>query len=254
MTLDGLLIGEVFAVLIVFCRIGTVLMLMPGVGEMYVPMRVRLLLALTVSYLLAPIVRPYLPPVASTTMQLFIQVAGEVTIGLFLGMAAKTLMATMHIAGMVIATHTNFAAAMLFDATQGSQSASLGVLLSMTALLMIFVTDTHLLMLQAFVDSYTMLEPQQAIPWHDMAVYFTKLVGMSFMVAIGLSMPFIVAAMVMNIAAGVLSRLMPNFQVFFVMMPAQIIFGLLVMVAVLPDIMMWYNRHLREQVENFLSF
>ncbi|MBI1275807.1 flagellar biosynthetic protein FliR [bacterium] len=254
MTLEGLLIGEIFSIMLVFCRIGTAIMFMPGIGEMYVPLRVRLLLSLTISYLLAPILKPYLPPVATSTMQLFMQVSTEIMYGFFIGMATKTLLATMHIAGMVIATHTNFATAMLFDSTQGSQSASLGVLLTLTSLLILLVTDTHLLVLQAFVDSYTMLKPTGAVPWHDMAVYFTRLVALSFMLALSLSMPFIVSAMVINIAAGVLSRLMPNFQVFFVMMPAQIIFGLLVMAAVLPDIMLWFHQHFREQMENFLSF
>jgi flagellar biosynthetic protein FliR len=252
-TLESLLVGELFATLLVFARVGSAIMLMPGVGELYVPLRVRLLFALTLSYVVAPILSPLLPSLPASAGVLVLLLIGEITIGIFMGMMTKTLLATMHIAGMLIASHSNFAAAMLFDASQNTQGATIGVFLGLTALLVMIATNLHLVMIEAFMDSYSLMTPGQALPAEDMANYSASMLGESFRIALQLSVPFIFTALIVNLGAGILSRLMPQFQVFFILMPLQIKLSLLVLFVVLGAIMVQYEAYVRQTMESFLA-
>ncbi|MBI3709260.1 MAG: flagellar biosynthetic protein FliR [Proteobacteria bacterium] len=94
-------------------------------------------------------------------------------------------------------------------------------------MLLIFVTDTHHLMLRALVDSYQVFRPGAALPIGDFAEATTRVVAESFLLAVKISAPFIVMGLVGFVALGFLQRLMPQVQVFFVATPLQIAFGLL---------------------------
>ena len=65
------------------------MMLLPGFGEVYVPQRYRLLLALIMAGLLTPVLAPMLPPCRRARPQLVVMVGGEVVIGVFIGTLAR---------------------------------------------------------------------------------------------------------------------------------------------------------------------
>ena len=97
--LNALLAANVFAVLLVFSRVGTALMLMPGVGSPYTPARTRLLLALGLSVCIAPLVRSELPGQPASLPALFGLIAGEAVIGAFLGTISLIFMGVFDTAG-----------------------------------------------------------------------------------------------------------------------------------------------------------
>src|SRR5690348_13908519 len=138
--LSQFLVTELFVFLLIFCRVGTALMLLPGFGEFYVSVRVRLLLALMCSMVLAPVLTSF-PAVPATVFGLFGLISAEILTGLFLGGLARLLMAAIHIAGITIAYQSSLALAVVPDITQTGQGTSLGNLLGVTALVLLFVTD-----------------------------------------------------------------------------------------------------------------
>ena len=253
MTLESFVIGELFTFLLIFTRVGTGIMLLPGIGEGYVSPRIRLLFAVMVSLLLTPVLQDKMPPVPNSPLMLFIIMAGEMLVGLFFGMLARILVATMHTVGMIMSYQSSLSAATMFDVSQATQGSAIGNFLSVTVVLLLFATNLHHLMLGGLVDSYTLFVPGQPLPIGDMANSMGRLVSDVFIVAVKLASPLIAISLILYVGAGVLSRLMPNMQVFFVLIPAQIQLSFTVLMISLSGIMLWYLDFAEARFSAFLG-
>ena len=97
--LSALLPAQVFAPLLVFAQLGSAMMLLPGFGELYVPQRYRLLLALVLAVLVTPALLPGLPALAASPGQLATVLFAEIVIGVFLGSLARVLLLALETAG-----------------------------------------------------------------------------------------------------------------------------------------------------------
>src|SRR5262249_25602072 len=77
--------------------------------------------------------------------------------------------------------------------------------------------------------SYALLPPDQILPAGDMAEMALRLVTGSFALGLQLSAPFTVFGLLIYVALGILGRLMPQFQIFFMAMPINILLGLVLL-------------------------
>ncbi len=253
MSLEQFLVGELFAFLLIFVRIGSGIMVMPGIGESYVTTRVRLAFALIVSLALLPLLKPIMPQIPSSPFALGLLMFGEVGVGLFFGLMARVIVSAMHTVGMVMSFQSSLASATMFDVSQASQGSAIGNFLSITAVLLIFVTDMHHLMLQGLVDSYSLFIPGAAFPIGDMANNYTRLVSDVFNVSIKLASPLIAMGLILYLGAGVLARLMPNMQIFFVIIPLQIQVSFWVIMITMSGMFLWYLDFVEERLSAFLG-
>ena len=109
--------------------------------------------------------------------------------------------------------------------------------LSMLGLTLIFATDLHYLVIAALNDSYRIFAPGAAIMVGDVAKLMTDTVGGAFKVGVQLSAPFLIFGLLFNLGLGVLSRLMPQMQVFFIGLPLSILIGFLILLVVIGAMM-----------------
>jgi flagellar biosynthetic protein FliR len=226
--------GIILTYLLVFARVGSMVMLLPAIGEMGVPARVRLVLALAIAFALTPQVQSNYPAVApQTTVGLVILIAQEVTAGVLVGAMARIIMSALQVAGFLIATQTGLAYAQTLDPTQNTQGAVVGNFLTLLGTVMIFLTDLHHLAIGAVAGSYRMLPPGGHLPTGDMAQLVIKLVSSSFALGFQLAAPFLVFGFAVYAALGILAKLMPQLQVFFVAVPINILCGFVIMLAML---------------------
>ncbi len=251
--LEEFLVSNIFAVLLVFTRVGSGLMAMPGFGETYVSMRIRLGLAFALAVLTAPIVANLLPPPPDSPVTLTILLMSEVFIGVAIGMVCRVMIATMHIAGMMISMQSGLAMATQFDASQASQGSIIGSMLSITAVVLIFSLNLHHIMLRGLTDSYQLFAVGSLPPVEDFAFYFAKLVSAVFLLAFKLASPVIVIGLLLYLGAGVLARLMPNMQVFFILLPPQVFIGLFMLMSVFAAIMFEFSDFYTDTLYEFLS-
>ena len=221
--LAQLVTTDLFALLLIFVRAGSALMVMPGFAEAYVAARIRLLLALAVSVVLAGPLAPGLPPLPAEPLELGRLIAGELVIGLFLGTIARVAFATLHVAGTTIAFQSGLAAAAIFDPNEATQGTLPGNFLTTTALVLLFVTDGHHMLLRALAASYASLPAGGALPLGDIADLLTRLLGHVFALGVRIAAPLLLVSLLMYLGMGVLNRLMPSFQVFFIALPLQIL-------------------------------
>jgi flagellar biosynthetic protein FliR len=225
------------AFLLVFARIGTMVMLLPGFGELTVPVRVRLTVALALAALLLPLHRHAYQLDLRAFGPVLLMLGTEMLIGVMLGMTARLAMSAVQVAGAVIAHQLGLSFAVAVDPTHGEHGALIGNFLSVLAVTLIFATDLHHLVIGALHDSYTLFAPGTIPLWGDIAALTTQTIAAAFKIGVQLAAPFLVFGLLFNIGLGVLSRLMPQMQVYFVGMPLSIWLGLLILFMVLGALM-----------------
>lgn len=226
-----LLPGVAAAYLLTFARVGTLIMLMPGLGEQLISPRLRLAFALLVALILFPTVRPLLPTQngAIAGPGLIALLIGELLIGLMLGLTVRMVLAALQTAGTIIAQQLGLSYAMTVDPTQGGQQPALGNFLMLLGITLILATDLHHVALDAVGRSYRLLPPGDVPGMGEAAQLALKAIARGFGLAVRIAAPFIAFGILFNIGLGVLSRLMPQMQVFFVAVPASVLVGMLIL-------------------------
>ena len=251
--LAQLLPNDMFSILLVFARVGSAVMLMPGFGEVYVNPRVRLLLASALALVVAPVVTPYLPALPDTLIQLFLVVAGEMAIGLFLGALTRLLVSSLQIAGVVIGFQTSLASAQVFDPVNAQQGSVIGAYLNVIGIFLIFASDLHHLMLIALTDSYTFFVPGVVPPMGDIAETAVIFLSRIFVLAMQMAAPFIVVGLLFYIGLGLIARLMPQVQVFFIAIPLQITLGFFLLALTFSAGMFWFLEYFEAGMHGLLD-
>src|SRR6185437_7419762 len=226
------------AFMLVFARIGAMVMLLPGLGETNIPVRIKLAIALVLTLIILPLHRAdYHVDIGSIAPLLALMIY-EIIVGVVLGATARVTLAALQVAGSVIAQQLGLGFVTSVDpTTQGQQGLLIGNFLTLLCVTMLFATDTHHLVIAALNDSYSIFSPAEPIPSGDVAALATRAFTAAFRIGMQLAAPFLVFGLVFNIWLGVLARLMPQMQVYFVGVPLSILAGFLIFSLVLVAMM-----------------
>jgi flagellar biosynthesis protein FliR len=228
------------AFLLIFARIGTMVMLLPGIGEAAVPVRVRLVSALALAAVLFPLHRAAFTVDLQAFGPVLLLLGQEILIGAVLGMTVRLAISALQVAGSVVAQQLGLGFVTAIDPTQGQQGAIVGNFLTLLGMTLLFATDLHHLMIAALDESYRLFRPGEMPLTGDMAALTTSTIASAFRVGVQLAAPFIVFGLLFNFGLGVLSRLMPQMQVFFVGLPLSILMGFIVLILVVGTMMSVY--------------
>jgi len=226
--------------------------LLPAFSASYITPRTRLFLAVGISLIFGSMLGANPPEINNTPIGILIAIFGEITIGFFIGALARIIASTIHIAGMIIATQSALAQATLFDPSQGGQGAIMGNFLDILALVLLFSLNLHHLLILAVAGSYNAYPIGVMPDFGEFSDAAAMLMSKSFMVAFQLSAPIVIVGLLINLASGILSRLMPSFQVFFVITPAQLLISFFVFGTTLSAVMLWYMHYLEVSFTEFL--
>jgi flagellar biosynthetic protein FliR len=251
--LASLLTAELFAPLLVFVRVGAAFMIMPGYGEPFISPRVRLIMALLVALVVTPIVAEGLPAMPASALMLAVLVMGEAVVGFFLGTIARLFMSALTTAGMLIAYMSAMANALTNDPSAAQQGSIAGSFLNLVALMVIVGLNLHHMLLMAVIDSYQLFVPGQALPVGEFSDMVAQVVAKVFLLSIQIATPFVAVGMTFYLGVGLLSRLMPQIQVFFVAMPLQIAMGMMMLGLSIPIAMRWFITNFEETLSVFVA-
>jgi flagellar biosynthetic protein FliR len=231
--------------LLVFARIGTMVMLLPGLGELSVPVRMRLTIALVLAAVIMPLHRNAYQVDLRALGPVLVLLVEEIVVGAVLGITGRLVLSALQVAGSVVAQQLGLGFVTAVDPTQGQQGLIVGNFLTLLGITLIFATDLHHLAIAALADSYTLFRPGEVPLTGDMAAHTTRLVGGAFRIGIQLSAPFLVFGILFNLGLGLLSRLMPQMQVFFVGIPLSILVGFVILVFVVGAMMSTFLGYLQ---------
>ncbi len=225
------------AFLLTLGRIGTMVMLLPGIGEQNMPSRVRLTIALVLTAVLLPAHQKAYTVDLTSLAPVTVMLVQEIIIGAVLGLTARLAISALQVAGSVVAQQMGLGFVTAIDPTQGQQGMLVGNFLTLLGITLVFATDLHYLVIEALNDSYTLFAPGEMPLAGDVAQHVTQIITTAFRIGIQLSAPFLVFGLLFNLGLGILSRLMPQMQVFFIGLPLSIILGMLLLMLVVGAMM-----------------
>jgi flagellar biosynthetic protein FliR len=217
------------------------IMLMPGLGELTVSPRIRLTVALVLTAVILPLHRSAYTLDLREFGPVMLMLGQELVVGAVLGLMARLTISALHVAGAVIAQQMGLGFVTAVDPTQGQQSVIVGNFLAILGVTLIFATDLHHLVIAGLNDSYALFRPGEVPIVGDVASLITGTATSAFRIGVQLAAPFLVFGLLFNLGLGVLSRLMPQMQVFFVGMPLAILTGFLVLLLVVGAMMMTFT-------------
>lgn len=217
---------QVWGAALVFARLGAVLMLLPGIGETYVPPRIRLSLALVITLVVWPVVAPVLPALPESVGGMAGWVVREVATGLMIGAILRAFMTALATAGEVVSLQTTLSFSQSANPLQAQPGSTIAAFLTLVGVTLLFATNTHHLFLAGLAGSYELIAPVRPLMTADFTTLAVRTLGDSFMLGVQLAAPVIVFAIIFNLASGLVGRVMPQFQVFFATAPLSILLGL----------------------------
>ncbi|CAK0755280.1 flagellar biosynthetic protein FliR [Azospirillaceae bacterium] len=221
------LIGDnLFLWLFVFMRIGAFSMVVPTIGDPFVPTRSRLAVAIFLTILIAPIVAPLIPKQPDQPAILLRLLFNEIAVGIFIGLVPRLLMGALELAGMIVAIQSSLANAAIFNPAMASQSSLPGALMGWLGIILIFTTNLHHLLIIGAVDSYDLFHPGLSLPWNDFSEIISNVVSHGFSIGMVMAAPFLITGLIFAMALGLLNRMAPQIQVFYIFMSTQVALGL----------------------------
>ncbi len=221
--------GWAFAFALVLARVGGAVMLLPGLGETEPPPMLRVGIALAVTVLLLPPIRHLIPPVPPALAPAARMVLAEAVTGLWLGWLARVLVLALPMAGQIIAYMMGLANVLEPDTGLGGQSTALGRMFGLVATVAVLASGLWAVPVAALAGSFRLIAPGALLPAGATAGLAAASVARGFALALQLASPFVLAAIVWQVAIGVIAKLIPRLQVYFLALPAQILGGLLLL-------------------------
>ncbi|MEO0544773.1 MAG: flagellar biosynthetic protein FliR [Pseudomonadota bacterium] len=221
-----LLNAEMQNVLLIFCRIGAMFMVLPGFSSARVPTNVRLLLALTVTLAMVPLIPRAAPGDLDGTAALLPAIVSEILFGAMIGLLVRFYFLALEFIMTGVAMSIGLSGIMGMAIEGQEAQPALTNFISFAALTLLFLMDFQHMVLRAVADSYSVV-PMGLFP--DVRVMMMTLLDslvQSFRVALQLGSPFLVYAIVVNVALGFINKLALQVPVYFVALPF-ILFGFL---------------------------
>ena len=143
-----------------------------------------------------------------------------------IGALLRMMMSALATAGEIVSLQTTLAFSQTANPLQAQPGSTLAAFLTLLGVTLIFATDTHHLFIAGLAGSYEVIPPVSPLLLNDFAAMAVRTVGDSFLLGVQLAAPVLVFSIIFNLASGLVGRVMPQFQIFFVTAPLSIILGL----------------------------
>lgn len=233
----------ILAAVLAFCRVGACLMLMPGISSARIPLQVRLFIALACSFAVLPLVLSRIVTAVDggAPWTLFRLMASEMFVGAVIGILAHIYFWALQFMANTMAMAIGFSGSPADAITESEPQATLATIVTFSALLLFFVTDMHLEILRALLNSYTAIPVDGRFRPDAAMIDFTDALSSAFMATLRIAAPFIVFAILVNFAVGLVNKLTPSIPIYFVSMPFVLGGGLLVIYFILPELLRFFT-------------
>lgn len=236
---------------LLFARLGAVLMVAPAWGEQSTPTMMRLGVAVLITASLAPTLAGAAPRMPVQFTAAIPMVVSEVLIGLILGLGARLMMSALQVAGATVGIASGLGFAQQVDPIASQPSAIFSGFFSLLGVVMIMAAGLHRVMIEAAADSYTIFPPGAFPPIGDASAFVIDAVSNSFRLGIQIAAPVLIFSLVFNVALGLISRLIPQVQIFMTAMPLSVMMSLAVLALGFGGGMMIWLQAMEDQMRIF---
>lgn len=219
--------------LLISCRMAGVIFFNPILGRRNIPNMVKVGLSLGISLMAA-----YQLQDASvmdyTSLELMVSLVKEFAVGYAMGFVIQLFFAVAHVGGELIDLQMGLSMAQQYDPTTNSQISITGNLITAMYTMLFFITNSHINLMAVAVSSYQVIPLGMGPISSKIGVYFIELFGYMFVYALQLALPIIIMEMILEVAVGMLMRVVPNINVFVVNLQLKLMVGMIVLVTIMP--------------------
>lgn len=218
----------VLSLFLIFCRIGSCLLLLPGFSSTRIPVQVRLFLAFAISLALSPTLLAAITPLVAAAsdgerLQLMMS---EILNGLFIGLLGRSFMIALQFAGMVVANAIGMGQSFGVPIEDNEPVPALVTLVTLTATVLIFILNLHAEIALALVDSYTAMPATAGFSVRANLAAIADNLDDAFLLCLRIASPFVLYAVIVNFAIGLANKLTPQIPVYFISLPFVLAGGL----------------------------
>ncbi|WP_299651259.1 flagellar biosynthetic protein FliR [uncultured Tateyamaria sp.] len=215
---------------VVFLRVGAAVALLPGFGEQSVPMRIKLVVAIAFTLIVAPAL-PQEPPDLSINSMVLL-VATETVAGVLIGLGVRLFTLALQTAGAIAAQSTSLS--QILGGAAIEPLPAMGYVLSVGAIALAVMAGLHIKAAHLLIHSYVLLPMGLFSTGSDVADWGLTQVAHAFELAFLLAAPFVLMSVLYNLALGVINKAMPQLMVAFVGAPVITLGGLFLLFLAAP--------------------
>ncbi|MFN7928227.1 MAG: flagellar biosynthetic protein FliR [Blastocatellia bacterium] len=229
---------QAFLVLVglAFARFIAFLQLVPFFGGQSVPGRVKVATATAFVIVAYPSLTPLLPPPGTPLpigpLGFITLMVKEVLVGFALGFVATLIFEAIQMAGRLIDIQRGSNLSELFAPQIQDQVSELGQFKLQFAIVLFLAIGAHRLFIGALIDSFVLVPPLGFPPlvsgWSPLAEFFVTFFGKMMMITLQLAAPALIALLMTEIFFGLINRVAPQINVFFLSMPVKVYLGMVV--------------------------
>jgi flagellar biosynthetic protein FliR len=221
----------VLAAFLIFCRLGTCLVILPAFSSPRIPAISRVYFAAAVSLAISPLIFDVLRDAIQqrSDADRIGMVASEIVIGATVGALARMFFAAIESAAQAISSLAGLTGIFSQEVASDETGTPLTSLLSMSAAVMILATNVHLQMFQGLINTYDIFPPGTPLAYVVDLDRMRQVLSASFFVLLQISGPFVLFALVFNLSLGLLNKFVPNIPVYFIASPFTATGGLALM-------------------------
>jgi flagellar biosynthetic protein FliR len=222
--------------MVAMIRPGAAFMAAPIFGANFVPVQLRLVVALAIGIPALSVTAFVLPPDGLASFAGFVLVGGEVMVGLALGFAILLGFSAATVAGEVIGNAMGLGFAAMVDPGSGQQNPVVGQFLSILATFLFLAVNGHLALAATIVESYRALPPGHAWLSAESVHGLVLFGGVLFSAGLSIALPVAFAIILVQIVMGLLARSAPQLNLFAVGFPAALLAGIVLLAIAAPVI------------------
>jgi len=220
--------------LLIFLRVGAIMMSLPLLGGKNIPFLFKAGLAISVSVILFPLLELDAFPYFSETIPLVIGATSEIMLGLIIGLSVNIIFAGIQLAGQLIGYQMGFAIANVMDPQTGSQSSIFASFTNIVALLLFLAFNAHHWFLRGLTESFKLVPLFNFRMSGSLAEHFILIGSDMFIIALKVAAPVMAALLLTSVALGIVARTVPKMNIFLVGMPLKIALGIMFVAFSLP--------------------
>ncbi len=221
------------AFLFILFRVGAFLAAMPLIGGASVPVMVKVMLVISMTFVLFQVMDIQAQP-PLTFLSLTLGLLGEVLIGLIMSLAINMLFSAVEMGSEVIGLQMGFGSANLFDPISNKQVSLIARMQGMVAMLIFLAVNGHYILIESLVLSFELIPSSGFYPSGPLIEYLMKLASRIFLIGLKIGIPVIVALLMANVTIGIFARVIPQMNVLLFSFPVTITLGLLIVGLSLP--------------------
>lgn len=234
-------------------RISAMFVMTPVIGARYVPIRVRLAIAVIITLVILPTLQ-YAPAVEPWSADGVLITAKQLLIGIGMGLLLQFIFGAVTLAGMAISTSMGLGMAMMTDPQNGANVPVIGQFLTVMASLLFLVFNGHLALIELVSVSFSYMPIGTEGPGPEGFQLIIDASSVIFMAAISLALPAMMTLLSINVLLGVMTRVSPQMNIFSVGLPLTLFVGLIIITVTLPVLAPTFDRLMQGAFINMRAY